>query len=480
LESSFLDCLILHRKKNPMEQYSEYNKPLKKFESMLKTNNVYFFDSLEFEEIIQYYIDAGKTSLAKKALVLGLEQHPMSVSLKLLDSEILIFDDKYSKAFDILEVIQSMEPTNEEVYIQKATIYSKTSAHKKAVTQLKIALGFADDKAEIYALLGMEFLFLCNFNDARENFIACLKEDLEDYSSLYNIVYCFDMENKHSEAITFLTNYIEKDPYSEVAWHQLGRQYYVLDNFEEALRAFDYAVLIDELFVGAYIEKAKTLEKLERYSEAIENYKATLELEDATTFALLRIGECYFELNDYDNAVQFYKRTVHEDPLLDKGWMALSSIYYKQKDYEKSLYYINKALDIDEINTGYLRRFGEINIKLSFYEEAAKVFELCIDLGDDDLDIWLALVDVQYFLGDFEFAMDNLKKADEQIPNSAAINYRLACLNFLFETEENGVYYLKKGLEIDFEYHKTMKEMYPSVFDLHVVQDIVCFYKFSF
>jgi len=53
-------------------------------------------------------------------------------------------------------------------------------------------------------------------------------------------------------------------------------------------------------------------------------------------------------------------------------------------------------------------------------------------------------------------------------------------LHFLFETEENGVYYLKKGLEIDFEYHKTMKEMYPSVFDLHVVQDIVCFYKFSF
>ena len=35
-------------------------------------------------------------------------------------------------------------------------------------------------------------------------------------------------------------------------------------------------------------------------------------------------------------------------------------------------------------------------------------------------------------------------------------------------------------LEIDFEYHNTMKEMYPSVFDLHVVQDIVSFYKFSF
>ena len=42
---------------------------LSKFESMLKTNSVYFFDSIEFEEIIHYYIDSGKTSLAKKAVV---------------------------------------------------------------------------------------------------------------------------------------------------------------------------------------------------------------------------------------------------------------------------------------------------------------------------------------------------------------------------------------------------------------------------
>ncbi len=462
------------------EQYSEYNKPLKKFESMLKTNNVYFFDSLEFEEIIQYYIDSGKTALAKKALMLGLEQHPMSISLKLLDAEILIFDNKYAAAIEILDIIQAMEPTNEEVFIQKATIFSKTNAHEKAVDILKTALEFADDKAEVYALLGMEYLFLYNFKDARDNFIACLEADFEDYSSLYNVVYCFDMENKHVEAIEFLKEYIEKDPYSDVAWHQLGRQHYVLDQFNEALRAFDFAVLVDEFFVGAYIEKAKTLEKLERYSEAIENYKATLELEDATTFALLRIGECYLELEDFGNALKFYKRTVHEDPLLDKGWMALSSIYYKQKDYEKSLYYINKALDIDEVNTAYLRRFGEINIKLSFYEEAVKVFETCIELGDDDLDIWLALIDVQYFLGDFELAMDSLKKADTVHADSPELNYRLSCFHFLFDTEENGVYYLKKALGIDFDYHLIIKEMYPSVFDLHVVQDIVSFYKFSF
>ena len=45
----------------------DYNLSLSKFESMLKTNKVLFFDSEEFEEIILHYLDMGKTNLAKKA-----------------------------------------------------------------------------------------------------------------------------------------------------------------------------------------------------------------------------------------------------------------------------------------------------------------------------------------------------------------------------------------------------------------------------
>jgi hypothetical protein len=36
-----------------------------KFESMLKTNKVLFFDSEEFEEIILHYLDMGKAAFQK-------------------------------------------------------------------------------------------------------------------------------------------------------------------------------------------------------------------------------------------------------------------------------------------------------------------------------------------------------------------------------------------------------------------------------
>ena len=50
--------------------HSEENQyvSVKKFESMMKTNSIYFFDSNEFENIIHHYLEIGKVSLAKKLL----------------------------------------------------------------------------------------------------------------------------------------------------------------------------------------------------------------------------------------------------------------------------------------------------------------------------------------------------------------------------------------------------------------------------
>ena len=63
---------------------------LSKFESMLKTNSILFFDSNEFENIIHHYLENGKIALAKKAIKLSLEQHPDSTNLKLFKIEVII------------------------------------------------------------------------------------------------------------------------------------------------------------------------------------------------------------------------------------------------------------------------------------------------------------------------------------------------------------------------------------------------------
>ena len=450
---------------------------LSKFESMLKTNSIYFFDLVEFEEIIVHYLDTGKHSLAKKAVKLGLEQHPSSVDLKLLDVEILIFDNKLEKASQKLRRIQLLAPANEEVYIQKATILSKNGDHEKAIKNLKIAVSYADDKVDIWSMMGMEYLYLDDFEKARLSFAKCIDVDHEDYSSLYNVVYCFDMQKNHEKAIVFLNAFLDRSPYSEVAWHQLGRQYFVLKRYKEALTCFDYAVLIDESFIGGYLEKAKTLEKLGEFEEAIQNYRLTLELDDPTAFAYLRIGECYQKLKKLDTAIDFYKKSVHEDPFLDKGWIMLTEAYYEQKDYQKALYYITKAIKIDDYNVFYWRKYSDINIKLNLFNEGIKGLEKCLELNDCSIEIYTALSDLLMFVGDFKTAFEILISAQDSYKNTAEIEYRLSGLSLVFDNEKEGLTHLLNGLKIDFNMHTILKELFPSVLVNLKVKELLYNYK---
>ena len=103
--------------------------------------------------------------------------------------------------------------------------------------------------------------------------------------------------------------------------------HYGIKEYEDSIRAFDYATLIDDEFLGAFMERAKALERLKKYKEAIESYNRTIELDDATSYALLRIGKCYEKLGDKVQALKYFNKTVHEDPLLDKGWIAITDFY---------------------------------------------------------------------------------------------------------------------------------------------------------
>ena len=336
-----------------------------------------------------------------------------------------------------------------------------------------MALELTNDPADIYSLIGMEHLFLDDFANAKFNFMKCLELDEQDYSSLYNIIYCFDFLDQHEEAIDYLNMFLNKYPYCEVAWHQIGKQYFDLKHYEKALSAFDFAVISDDRFIGAYLEKGKVLEKLGRYNEAIENYQITLELDDPTSFALLRLGKCYEKLGDDDVAIKYFNRAIHEDPLLDNGWIAITDFYSKKLDYQKALYYINKAINIDSENVLYWKRYAKINHRLNFFEEAENGYRKTLELGNYELDTWLMRADILIQLGEDDASIANLTQALEFYPESAEIAFRLAGLNYENGNDIQGRYFLKNGLKFDPEFIIILEELFPYSFSKKEVQMLI-------
>lgn len=455
------------------EDEEHYRLTLSRFESMLKTNKVLFFDSEEFENIILFYLDSGKLNLAKKALLLAKEQHPNSTSLKLVEVELLIFQNKFEAAIRLLALIQEIDSNNEEVYIQRASIYSKKAEHHKAIEQLEKALTLTEDLSDVHSLLGMEYLLIDEIEKAKHSFISCLEHDKDDQSALYNVIYCFEFLDQHQEAIDYLSHYIDNKPYSEIAWHQLGKQYFAIKNYKKSVWAFEYATLIDEQFLGAYLEKGKALEKLEQYQEAIESYQTTLDLDDPTSFVLLRMGNCYEQLLNFPKAMEHYKRAVHEDPLLDKGWIALTDLCIKEENFERALFYLQKALQIDEFSDKYWIRYALLNKYMLHFEQAEIGYKRAAELGNYMMEHWLGWADTLYILQNYDAAIEKLLQISDFNKENPDALYRLAVVYFTVGDYNTAKDYLISALQVDPKKVTIIEKSFVNIWENPLVQNII-------
>ena len=408
--------------------------PIKRFEEMMNSNQILYFDASEFENIIQYYMDFGRMGLAKKAIKMGLQQHPTSFKLLLMKADLLSFEDKTEEAFELLFKLTEIEPYNEEPYVMMANLFSKQDEHEKSIECLHKILKLNGDSTQedVHYLLGMEHLMLENYQKAKEHFIKTLEIDGEDEITLQNIVFCYEFLDKMNDAKEFLKIYIDKNPYSAIAWHQLGNIYQDEENYTEALSCYDYAIIADDYFVGAIVEKAKVLEKTNKFKEAIEFYQLTLTMDDPTPFVHFRTGKCYIMLNQFDKAISSFKKAVFEDPQFAPGWHELSEIY-TYTDPEKALKYITKARKIDANNINYIRLYAILCSHVGDFEEEEKAWNEFEQLQNSIHEESLHDVDRLIETGDFATAFSIIIHEKTILKLNFEMFFRMKILSFILE-----------------------------------------------
>ena len=353
-----------------------------KFESMINSNKFLFFDTEEFESIIIYYLESGNSSMANKAIKMAIEQYPKNTSILLLKVEALIFENNIEEAEKIIDSLYEIDRNNSEIIIQKSRILSKRKKHSKSINLLKKISKDCEFYSDALVMIGKEYLFIDNFENAKEKFKEYIKNHQLDYAVLNNLLYCFDALGNTDDTINYLNDFLEENPYCEVAWHQLGKQYLKKELFKEALTAFDFAIISDDSFVGAYLEMGKVLEKLNKINQAIEQYEIVTKIDEPNPFALYRIACCHNKLGNIELAISYYNKTVEEDPIHDSAWMSLATSYYKQKDYLEAKNHLIKAIEIDSENIKYWELYCKINLDLNNNEEVEISFKEILSLGN--------------------------------------------------------------------------------------------------
>ena len=413
-----------------------------RFEQMLKTNLIYFFDAQEFEDIIVHYLGFGENQLAKKALKMGLAQHPNSNELLLLQSEFFILEEKYDSALKLLDYVEKLNPLDEEVSLQKANIASKNGDHKSSIKFLNKALELSNDPSEIWNLLGMEHLLAEEFDEASYFFKNCIEDNPLDYSALYNLLYSYDHLNKNEESILVLNEVLEIIPYSEVAWHQLGLVLLKKGNKKEALSAFDFAIISDDNFTGAYIEKGKLLETMGRINEAIDNYEIALKTNDPSAFVFQSIGKCHEKLGNNALAIKHYLKAIHLEPSNENSWVKLIDYYMVLGQYKKAKYYFKGALEINSESVTLWKKGTMIYKSLNQFQKELNAYQKLYDLGVFELPILLKHIDLLLQLKNWGKAYKITNEVYKSFPESKSLIHRLGGCSMELGKKNEARYFL--------------------------------------
>ncbi|MBM3124852.1 MAG: tetratricopeptide repeat protein [Chloroflexi bacterium] len=226
------------------------------------------------------------------------------------------------------------ESTNPAVWNEKGNIHFKEGDYEEAIRAYNKAIELDRSFGWPYSNLALTYLTLGKYAEAillyqrslsllqtvperaaAWNSLGNIYRHLNDYENAlhaYQQADALDPENAGRRGTMDLA-YTEPNSQNAQVWIELGNLFFKAGSYAEAADSYEKAVKLDPASGWANSNLAMALVFLNRYTEAVPLYLKSIELfsEDKDkAVAWNRLGNVYRRINDYDNAKQAYQNAI--------------------------------------------------------------------------------------------------------------------------------------------------------------------------
>jgi len=444
-----------------LEEFFE-NELAKKFEDMIENNEELYFDTEEYEDIIIYYLELGDISYAELATKYALKLHPTSIELKTKQLEVFLELERYTKAKELIDELKPSCMEMTDFLVCCAKYYSNLGNPKRSIEYCEKALELEEEENFLHNFIADEYVNLDDPFNALKHYSKALQFDPQDEYSLENAMACYTKLNRFQEALGFINQYLDKYPFSEMAWFEYGQLHFNKKNYLEAIKGFDYLLAINPNSVGVYANKAACYEALGDWARAIEVYEEMLDLEYTKAFTYYKIGLCYKENKMPIQALAYFQKSLIEDPQFYLSMMEQSYIYEDMGKLKEALHFAKESVLLNENNIEYQKRLAFLYIESGKFEESLACFKKLIAVEPSRFYNWYAYSEVLMLIGEYEDALALLAKAI-QLHNRAELHYQKSNCYFHLNLNKEGNEALKQALEMDPEISEDMGQKYPFI-----------------
>jgi len=457
----------------------EEQSSLRRYEGMMISGKASYFDVEEFELIIDYYLlEKGDTQKALQAIEIADSQHPFITEIQLRKVEILAYEGKIS---DAVRIINHLEKTDNSMVVQlfKARTTTMQGKVKAGVRLFDKLLAEADDEWETLHILTMAADSLMRQFEYTKalRYLHMAYELMPELYVLPSIAYCYMQSGDWDKALQFYNQSIDDDTHNPYLWNSLGEVYFSMMRFEDAIQAFDYALLLEPKMDAPYYNKVDALVELERVDEAMSVLREYIALQPQDPEAYCRLGECYEQKHLFDDARQCYEKAAAIDDKYAYAYYGLASVADERGQAEEAYAYLQRSVSLDPENPEFLYALSQAQAARGETLEAIQSLEYVVQLDKYDFEAWLKLAEYCFMLYDVADAIAVLERAFIVNFDVAQVAYRLAALYFYERNRERCLQYLERGLKLDIELSSEFFEACPEAQDEPEVMRLYKRYK---
>lgn len=447
-----------------MNRKHEMNDLVAEYEAMMERGVTVFLDEKVYLQLIEFYEEEEQYDRALEVSALAIRDYQYTVEFYLRQAEILLIFGREKDAIDTLEHAAKLSPNNIDILLLTAQAMASLGQHTNAHQIVNRAMNRA--KQSEFASIHLTRALIFESQGNYEAMFYDLKTSIElapNYrEALEKIWSCIHFHKRYDESLAIHEAALDQDPYSSMAWFNLGHTHAYLGNYEQALEAFEYASLTDESFEAAYRERAELHFELQQFEKARESFQEILDLFSADSDVYLRLGQCYLQLDSNVLARKYLRNALKLEPLQDEVLYHLGETYAAEGQWRTAIHFFEKAVRIDECREEYHATLAQAYYRIGALEKAMDHFAQATEIAPEEACYWQQYAIFLLETEQYEEAIDVLDMAEDTAISAELIYCRIACLMVGGQRQE-GLLLLGEALEEDYDAHPILFKLAPNL-----------------
>ncbi|MBD3216747.1 MAG: tetratricopeptide repeat protein [candidate division Zixibacteria bacterium] len=461
---------------------------------------------------IQQAYDAGNYDQAIQKIDKALERDKRNEELYYMKGLSLLAKHDTTNAIEDLEKAVRYDSKFHEARYLLGKLYLETNRLEEAKEEFEDGLDKAKDKKDIALFedgLGLYHLSDSNFTDADIQF---RKAQINDPDNMTYVMHQGDAsfgQEIYAVALNAYRKALASDSLNPELHFRIAKCYLNQKQFREALESIEKALALDSSYLDGYImggdiftlygvqQSGNPEAQQSLLTNAIFYYTKYLEMSGDSGRANYYRGKAYFTFNDFEKAVDDFETALRQGYEKEDIMSLIGRSYSGLKQYEKAIEFLDQyEKSILQSDPNYKWTEDDVSLFLERAKakagigdstsriEARQDFQKAIELDSTDAMTYYWAGLNEYYLKDYQNAIDYLKKhldlyADNQ---SAKVNIAYAYLalkdwdNSLLYLDEviagdstfvsafklkANVFFQKKSYDSAIVYYQKWKEMEP-------------------